>query len=399
MPQIIENFYENNIFRFDSFACDCEEDIQHTSPGEPPMRTYKLLSHREKPLLFSYVAKCGLARIAKNGTSEESNILGSLIALPDKKESDLIDFFRRNGFLFPISSLGYESIDSGVLYELIYRIKATVELMTAANEIRKDYHKILHLTLYLLLSEPMRIQIDSSQTVYESCHHSFMETLAKADTMSLSWDRQQEGFNKDTYTVTDTIVTPSFEFDINEYNDVISGTSLSGTVPCTPLYKKVVQLYCNYDGTPMERKIIDFLFHLNHDIGLVKTYDMKNGLSFLGRADFSRLNESMKASLLEIARFVLGEEINANLGGVHPEYNIQTMAPSWKIDSLLSAMYFSIFYLKPDLELYRPCANPRCGRYFLVKTTSTRTMYCSQECRNRVMQDRYRKRKRENQGK
>ena len=399
MPQIKENFYENNIFHFNSFACDCEEDIQHTSPGEPPVRTYKLLSHCEKPLLFSYVAKCGLARIAKNGTSEESNILGSLIALPDKKESDLIDFFRRNGFLFPISSSGYESIDSGVLYELIYRIKATVELMTAANEIRKDYRKILHLTLYLLLSESIRIQIDSSQTVYETCHHSFMETFTKADTMLLSWNRQQEEFNKDTYTVTDTIVTPSFEFDISEYNDVISGTSLAGTVPCTPLYKKVVQLYCNYDGNPMERKIIDFLFHLNHDIGLVKTYDMKNGLSFLDKADFSNLNESMKSSLLEIARFVLGEEINANLGGVHPEYNIQTMAPSWKIDSLLSAMYFSIFYLKPDLELYRPCANPRCGRYFLVKTTSTRTMYCSQECRNRVMQDRDRKRKRENQDK
>ncbi|MCM1497177.1 MAG: CGNR zinc finger domain-containing protein [Clostridium sp.] len=399
MPQIIENFYENNIFRFDSFACDCEEEIHHTVPGEPPTRIYKLLSRPEKPLLFSYVAKCGLAKIAKNGTSEESNILGSLIALPDKKESDLIQFFKRNGFLFPIGSTGYESIDAGVLYELIYRIKATVELMTAANEIRKDYRKILHLTLYLMLSEPIQIQLDSSQTIYETCRHSFRETLTKADSMQLSWERQQEEFNKDTYTVADTIVTPFFEFDINEYNDVVSGTSLSGAVSCTPLYKKVVQLYCSYNGNSMERKIIDFLFHLNHDIGQVKTFDMKNGLSFLSNADFSKLNDSMKASLLEIARFVLGEEINANLGNIHPEYNIQTMSPSWKIDSLLGALYFSIFYLKPDLELYRPCANPRCGRYFLVKTTSTRTMYCSQECRNRVMQDRYRKRKRESQGK
>ncbi len=399
MPQIIENFYENNIFRFDSFSCDCEEDIQHTVPGEPPTRTYKLLSHPEKPLLFSYVAKCGLARIAKNGTSEESNILGSLIALPNKKESDLAEFFKRNGFLFPIDSTVYESIDADVLYELIHRIKATVELMTAANEIRKDYRKILHLTLYLMFSEPMQIQLGSSQTVYETCRHSFVETLDKADSMQLSWKRQQEGFNKDTYTVADTIATPSFEFDINEYNDVVSGTSLSGAISCTLLYKKVVQLYCSYNGNYMERKIIDFLFHLNHDIGQIKTFDMKNGLSFLGKADFSKLNDSMKASLLEIARFVLGEEINANLGSIHPNYNIQTMSPSWKIDSLLGALYFSIFYLKPDLELYRPCANPRCGRYFLVKTTSTRTMYCSQECRNRVMQDRYRKRKRENQGK
>lgn len=55
----------------------------------------------------------------------------------------------------------------------------------------------------------------------------------------------------------------------------------------------------------------------------------------------------------------------------------------------------TIFYLKPDLELYRPCDNPRCGRYFLVKTTSTRNRFCSQECCNRVTQDRYRKREKE----
>ena len=50
-----------------------------------------------------------------------------------------------------------------------------------------------------------------------------------------------------------------------------------------------------------------------------------------------------------------------NLDGIHPVYNSETMAPSWKVDSLLCAAYFSIFYLKPDLELYRPCDNPRCG--------------------------------------
>lgn len=85
------------------------------------------------------------------------------------------------------------------------------------------------------------------------------------------------------------------------------------------------------------------------------------------------------SSLIEIAKYIIVEEINA---------------PSWKVDSLLCATYFSIFYLKPDLELYRPCDNPRCGHYFLVKTTSTRNRFCSQECCNRVTQDRYRKRKR-----
>lgn len=105
--------------------------------------------------------------------------------------------------------------------------------------------------------------------------------------------------------------------------------------------------------------------------------------------------EEMKNALIEIAKHVIGKEINANLDSIHPVYNSKTMSPYWKVDFLLCANYFSIFHLKPDLELYRPCENPRCGRYFLVKTTSTRNKFCSQECCNRVTQDRYRKRKRE----
>ena len=70
------------------------------------------------------------------------------------------------------------------------------------------------------------------------------------------------------------------------------------------------------------------------------------------------------------------------------------MTPSWEIDDLLSALYFSIFYLNSELELYRQCANPRCSKWFLVRTTTTKKKYCSQECFNRVTQDKYRKNKR-----
>ena len=50
---------------------------------------------------------------------------------------------------------------------------------------------------------------------------------------------------------------------------------------------------------------------------------------------------------------------------------------------------------KATYDEIKACDNPRCGKYFLVKTTSTRNRYCSTECCNRVTQDRYRKRKRE----
>ena len=46
-----------------------------------------------------------------------------------------------NGFIFPISSMGYQEIDELSLYNIIDRLRLTVELMTAANEIHKDYLK------------------------------------------------------------------------------------------------------------------------------------------------------------------------------------------------------------------------------------------------------------------
>lgn len=118
-----------------------------------------------------------------------------------------------------------------------------------------------------------------------------------------------------------------------------------------------------------------------------------NGPTYYGDPNLDAFTKEMKESLVEIARYIIGEEINTNLNGIHPVYNADTIAPSWKVDNL--SLYFSIFYLKPDLELYRPCENPNCGKYFLVKTTSTKTRYCSTECCNRVTQARYRKKRRE----
>ena len=48
-------------------------------------------------------------------------------------------------------------------------------------------------------------------------------------------------------------------------------------------------------------------------------------------------SDEMKSALIEIAKYIIGEEINANLDGIHPVYNSETMTPSWKVDSLLCA--------------------------------------------------------------
>lgn len=388
MPEIRENFYENILFKFESCSCDCVEDIEHITPGMEPKRTFKLQAHPEQKRIFGYAAKKGLVRISDNGSIEQSNILGELIALPGKDSKELARFMKDNGFIFPISSMGYQEIDELSLYNIIDRLRLTVELMTAANEIHKNYLKILQLTAVLLFAKDFSYGADMTDIKYISCHHSYVDLLQNPPIM-LSPMRKQEEFDGDFFTINDSILG-TYSLNISEYNDIIGGYS---SVPGfkSDIFKNITAMYVNGEDTGMNRKITEVLFHFFHEVAAIDL----SSLTFCTDPRIENLSDNLKAGLIEIADYIVGEEINANLWGIHPVYNAKTMSPSWKVDSLLCAAYFSIFYLRPDLELYRPCDNPRCGKYFLVRTTSTKVRYCSTECCNRVTQDRYRKRKRE----
>ncbi|RGE13813.1 CGNR zinc finger domain-containing protein [Desulfotomaculum sp. OF05-3] len=389
MPQIIENFFENILFRYESCSCDCVEDIEHITPGKEPVHSYKLQALPNEKKLFGYAAKKGLVRIAINGTIEDANVLGTLIALPNKPQWELTNFLKNNGFLFPVNTETYEAFDETSLYGIIDRLRMTVELMTAANEVRKDYQKILKLTLSLLFAPDVTLKTDSMSKKYHSCHHSYIDLL-KNPPVQLSQEHREQEFNGNIFTVIDSIHSNS-QLIVSEYNDIIGGYS---SVPGFDdhIFKNITLMYMNGNDSGTNRLITEFLFHYFHDVGML---NFSNDFSYYAEPNMANFTPEMKDALIKIAKFIIGEEINANLDGIHPVYDSKTMTPSWKVDSLLCAAYFSIFYLKPDLELYRPCDNPRCGRYFLVKTTSTRNRFCSQECCNRVTQDRYRKRKRE----
>ena len=388
MPEIKENFYENILFKFESCSCDCVEDIEHITPGMEPKRTFKLLAHTDQKRICRYAAKKGLVRISHNGSIEQSNILGELIALPRKDSKEMARFMKDNGFIFPISSMGYQEIDELSLYNIIDRLRLTIELMTAANEIHKDYLKILQLTTMLLFAKDFSYEAEMADIKYLSCHHSYVDLLQNPP-ITLSPLRNQEDFDGDFFSIDDSIFG-TYSLSISEYNDIIGGYS---SVPGfkSDIFKSITAMYVNGKDTGMNRKITEVLFHFFHEVAVI---DLSN-LTFYNDPRIENLSDSLKADLIDIANYIVSEEINANLGGIHPVYNAKTMSPSWKVDSLLCAAYFSIFYLRPDLELYRSCDNPRCGKYFLVRTTSTKVRYCSTECCNRVTQDRYRKRKRE----
>lgn len=42
MPQLKENFFENILFKFETYSCDCFEDIEHVIPRAKNISKFKL---------------------------------------------------------------------------------------------------------------------------------------------------------------------------------------------------------------------------------------------------------------------------------------------------------------------------------------------------------------------
>jgi hypothetical protein len=161
--------------------------------------------------------------------------------------------------------------------------------------------------------------------------------------------------------------------------------------------RSIMQSYVNHTKAPKnERLLIEVLYHVYFNIGSFSNVTPDEILFNEAVStnhpipNWDAFDEKLKKAITEVAKIVITEEINSNMSGVHPEYDSNLMEPRWKVDSLLSALYFSIFYMKPNLEITRLCANPKCNRYFTVSRTSSKKKYCSSECGNRAIQNRYR---------
>lgn len=382
MSEIKEDFFENNaLFKFDTYSCKMVTDVIHTAPNEEPNYNYKISANSLKPLILAYAPKQGLVRINKTtGSIEESNILGRFISLCDKSEKELIKFMNENGFIFPVEIDSYETIKKEELLNILTRLKLTVELMSNISSIKKDYHKIVSNIISLLFYKPIEFKTDSMQETYKTHHYKYIDLLNSSGG-TLSDKRKNQEFKSDVFTIEEDTIFPNYQLNITDYNNCMSNTTVN-------IFKNILHLYVNAEfGNTIERKLTDVLFH--------SLEEYKNLDSFVAdKNNLKNISTEFQSIIIEVAKYVIGEEINSNLNRIYPVYNTDKMTPSWKIDDLLSALYFSIFYLNPELELHRQCANPRCKTWFLVRTTTTKKKYCSQECCNRVTQDKYRKNKR-----
>ena len=379
----LENFYQESLFTFNSCECYCAIDTINVSPGEI-RNIFKVNSLKSEPIKFAFQPKDGLVRVSlKNGAVEEANILSSLLSIKNSKIENYKKFFEKNGFFYTINGDNFVEIDDQSLLVIVERMKVTVELMSQISEVqRKNYDRILTLTLALLLTPETTIQIGSYQ--YKTCKHDKLK-----NELNVSSKIEDNEFNfkcdKDFYFKVKDSIYGHTKIHLDNYRHYKYNDELLNT-----FWRNVVHSYVNHTDAPRdERLIIEFLYHVFFGIGWFWSVSFKE-IQFAKEPNWNNFDAQLKQALLEVAKIVVAEEINSNLSGVHPEYDSSIMEPRWRVDSLISALYFSIFYMKPNVELTRICANPKCGNYFTISRTSSKKKYCSQQCGNRAIQNRYR---------
>jgi hypothetical protein len=204
----------------------------------------------------------------------------------------------------------------------------------------------------------------------------------------------QEVFSYGTYSVPDTMLGGINHINYNFYNAVRQGskTDLEGSQ--STWFKHLVAMYvgCRAESEDV-RVLIDFFYHFQTEVSVFKDVTFRKITPYT-RFSEENFSENIKAALLKIARIIVAEEINHNIGGIHPRYDGGRLTASWQVDNLLQALYFSIFYMRAGVEIYKECENQNCKRdkFFLVEATRINKKYCCKQCSNAVAAQRHRNR-------
>ncbi len=391
--KIEENFLTSNVFLFESYGCICETASYSENVSSHTISALNLTVDKSNKIRFAFGSKVGLVRLNIDGSVAESNILGKLVAIHPYDFESYISFFNRNGFLFPISPSMSESIGILELRFIIDRLRATMELISTITDIsRTSYDKIARLIFYHLFAPVVHIETKGSRYRYSSDKHQYSVFLEehKYDPRD---PRLNDTFNNETFTFTDNLGSTTINADF--VDSVLCGRDVNSKYN-TPLFRDVFTIYCSpRDDKPQNMLLInDFIFHYLYEVGIIDHVDLDSSYYIENSVKKENYNSQLKSTAVNIAKYILKEEIEANLKRVHPSYNISTLEPTWKIDSLLSALYFGLFYMRPHMETYRRCANPKCNEFFIVPISSRKKKYCCTACMNRDMAARKRARDR-----
>lgn len=394
MKEITNEKYELN-----SPGCECFEDITHDSQGQEEhfLRIKNDPAQRKR---FAYMPHEGLVRMnIMTGAVERKNILGDWLCIKKGDTKKMLTFFSDNGFLFPIGSNNLETMDFNIIFEIQQRVKVTLDLIECLHRKRIPYEKMMNNLSWLTFSPRIEIQTgDANKPVFRTCEHSYCRYLAAAQNGNydavLNDPRLPE-----VISVKDTIYSEGHDVYLGQeawdYMDVEPSVS-SGWILGRDDAKRIY--VCERDAEQHDRKVIDYFYNLTQEVGRITSINKTDAsVNFYEIEkkwkDKVELSPALKKATLDVTKITVKEELDYAINAIYPSYDIETMTGSWIIPDLYAALLFSLFYMKADVELYRQCENPSCGRYFLVNASNSKRKYCSQACSNAMQQRKMRAKK------
>lgn len=389
--KIEENFFTSNVFLFESNGCICEKTVTSRSISEERLPAIRLTNDVNHKIHFAFASKKGLVRLNDDGSIAESNILGKLVAINRNSVKEYFSFFERNGFLVPIKKGQSEVIGIEELKILLDRLQAILELMSTITNMSKDsYEKIIMLIFYLLFAPIVGIDINEARHKLLSDRHQYRVFLDKNKDGERE-PRLNDIFNNENFDFSDNIC--SFSLNADWVDSILNGEPKDSRYE-NILFREVFATYCtSREGKPKMMLLInDFIFHYLYDVGIIDHVELDKIHYVNDSVHEENFNDKLKAVALLIAKYIIKEELEFNLRYVRPTYNISKLEPAWKIDSLLSALYFGLFYMRPNMETYRRCENTKCNEFFLVPVSSRKKRFCCKACMNRTMAARKRAR-------
>lgn len=392
VSSVFSEIFVNNLFELDSYACMCEKDTKNIVPGEPPETTLKIYGLADQPIHFSYSDKDGLNLTGNQGRVLIKNILGQVLALKEDDADAYIRLIQKIGFVLPVSFENYEAVDLNALIEIIKRIKATISLMNTINgKTAYEHIRMFNAMTFLLYRSPVSLDLEGG--LYVSCQHELNSLLRNPIPVRDFRGDYDSILDNGNYAISDSIsATGRAEVSSDLFNQIRMGNA--GTVPGQGS-SEYRNLFFAYTSALKEQAdwalIVDFYMNYQNHVGIIDGVDLNEITYYDSTAGFS-LNDELKTALPKVARMVLSKEINHNISNIHMQYDGEGLAPRWQIDTLLQALYFAIFYMKPGIKMYKRCANPNCKRdvFFLTDRTKTNKDYCCVQCRSAAGQRRRR---------
>lgn len=384
MGEIKKEIIEKAAFVFNSYKADVRIDIISKLPSQPSAYELKINAEENSPIKFAYQHGEGLVAIDRVDTKRTSNILGEFLKINDLDK--YCRFFQEYGFLLNIPFDKFIKIEPTQIMAISKRLQCTVDLINEINNIDPDYRKMMELSLFLFFDTGWQIQIEG---VITRSHEYELANLIEADTFNSVTEtvNKQEEINKGYYTIEDSLLG-TYQLNAKEYSNIVYGYHEKAGYDDWS-FRAITYLYANYKTNDYKtREIIDLLFHYYREVGIPASIDSE-GIKYYESFKHKRMNNTFVDAIEDFAKSIIKQEIDSNIANIHPVYNEIDMRPDWKVDSLLSAMYFSLFYLDSKNEMMRKCAY--CDRYFVVKRSTTTKLYCDRFCRNNAQQAKYRR--------